>query len=195
MATPIIATTQPPQIQTQPKPQPPTQTTGETVIGTLMLRKTKSLGRYDPFVGAITNQRLIIAQMTSEMLKNAAMQAKEEAKANGKGFFGQWSDQLKASFGYTKKYLTMQPEAIIEETPGNFGIYNNSISEIKLKIKNIGTQDNERHEFEIEIKSQGGKYEFRMDENNDYVKLLKQVYQDRVKMPFGYFNHSINIKL
>jgi hypothetical protein len=195
---PIVSVAQPQQAQAKPILEPAKlspQTPSEVVVGVMMLRKPKSLGRYDSFAGVLTNQRFILAQMTGEMLKNAAMQAKEEAKANGKGFFGQWSEQLKASFGYARKYLSMQPDAIMAETPGNFAISNNSISEIKLKLKNIGNQDMDRHEFELEIKSSGGKHEFRMDENNDYVKILKQVYQDRVKMPFGYFNHTINIKL
>jgi hypothetical protein len=171
------------------------QSSGESVVGVIMLRKPKSLGRYDSIAGVLTDQRFIFAQMTSEMLKDAVQQARDEAKANGKGFLGQWSDQLKASFGYTKRYLGMQPEAIIAETPGNFALDNNSISEIKVKLKSIGNQEMNRQEFEIELKSSMGKYEFRMDEDNDSVKLLKQVYGERVKMPFGYFNHSINIKL
>jgi hypothetical protein len=33
-----------------------------------------------------------------------------------------------------------------------------------------------------------GKSEFRMGNNSDYVKTLKAVYGDKVKMPFGYFS-------
>ena len=56
-----------------------------------------------------------------------------------------------------------------------------------MKLKDTGNQTNQ-HEFEIEIKSSSGKHKFRMDENNDNVKQLKQVYGDRVKTPFGYFS-------
>lgn len=48
-------------------------------------------------------------------------------------------------------------------------------------------------EFTVEIHSTVGKYEYNMDENSDYVELLKQVYGERVKMPFGYFSKTINI--
>lgn len=165
----------------------------DRIIGVLVLRKPKSLGRYDAFTGVLTSQRFIFAQMTSEMLKDAAMQARDQVKAEGKGFFGQWSEQLKASFGYTRKYLTMQPSAIIAETPGNFAINNDAIREIKLKLKNKGQQDSHHHEFEVEIHSPAGKYEYRMDENSNFVDLLKKVYPERVKMPFGYFSKTINI--
>ena len=56
-----------------------------------------------------------------------------------------------------------------------------------MKLKDTGTQTNPR-EFEIEIKSSAEKYKFRMDENGDYVKALKQIYGDKVKTPFGYFS-------
>jgi hypothetical protein len=97
-------------------------------VGVILLRKPKSLGRYDTYSGVLTNQRVIFAQMTSEMLTRAAQEARDQAKAEGKGFWGQWSDQLKGTFGYTKKYLTMPPQAILAETPGNFALNNNTIN-------------------------------------------------------------------
>ena len=48
-------------------------------------------------------------------------------------------------------------------------------------------------EFTVEIHSTVGKYEYNTDENSDYVELLKQVYGERVKTPFGYFSKTINI--
>lgn len=185
---------QAPVINNQQYQAVPQKTSSEQITGAIVLRKPKSFGRYDTFTGVVTNERFIIAQMTSDMVKDAAMQAKEQAKAEGKGFWGQWSDQLKASFGYTKRYLTMQPEAIIAETPGNFAINNNTIRELKLKIKHLDA-DGDRKEWEIEIHSTAGKYEYRMDENSHFVDLLKKAYPDRVKMPFGYFSKSININL
>jgi hypothetical protein len=194
--TPPTSAFQQPAPQAQPAANVQTQTPSQSqVIAAIAFRKPKSFGRYDSFTGVITAQQLIFAQMTSDMVKDAAMQARDQAKADGKGFWGQWSDQLKASFGYTKKYLTMDPAAIIAETPGNFAIENNSISEIKLKIKYLN-QENTRHEWEVQIHSFAGKYEFRMDDNNDYVELLKRVYPERVKMPFGYFSKGgVKIKL
>lgn len=193
---PAPAYTQPSQAPYSNNPQyqaAPQRSSSEQVIGAIVLRKPKSFGRYDTFTGVVTDQRFIVAQMTGDMVKDAAMQAKEQAKAEGKGFWGQWSDQLKASFGYTKRYLTMSPDAIIAETPGNFAINNNTIREIKLKIKHLDA-DGSRKEWEVEIHSTAGKYEYRMDENSQFVDLLKKAYPERVKMPFGYFSKSINIK-
>jgi len=146
-------------------------------MGVMFLRKPKSLGRYDSFGGVITGKRMIFAQITSEMLKDAINMARDKAKAEGKGFFEQWADQLSASFGYVQKYLTMEPSAILSETPGNFDIDNSSIREIKLTRKDIsqGNKKIKKYEFELEIKSSQGKYAFRMDDKDEYVKSMTDV--------------------
>jgi hypothetical protein len=174
-----------------PMPQPG----GETAVGVILLRKPKSMGRWDTFTGVVTTHRLIFAQMTSQMLTDAAKQSRDQAKAEGKGFFGQWADQLRATFGYTKKYLTMPPQAILAETPGNFALDNNSISRINVHLKGAHNERNQRREFEIKFYSNTGTYEFRMDENSEFIDTLKGAYAQRVDMPFGYFAKSINIKI
>lgn len=197
----------PPPVAYQPAPQPwvapqpmPQQwaapSYGESVVGVVPnVRKPRSLGRWDSFALVLTNQRMILAQITSDMVKNAAMVARDQAKAEGKGFFGQWASQLKGTFGYAQRYLQMDPTSILSETPGNFAIENNSIREIKLHIKEERRgQEVARSEFEIEIQSGYGKQEFRMDMDDNSVNTLKQVYGDRVKMPFGYF-HGAHVRI
>lgn len=187
--------TQPTAYQPQPQMQPAASYGygSEATVGVITLKKTKSLGRWDSYMGVITNQRFIFAQLTNEMMKAAAQQSRDQAKAEGKGFWGQWSDQLKGTFSYGRRYFTMQPEAIIAETPGNFALYNNTISEIKLSDK-YTREDQMIYEFDVHIYSNVGKYDFVMDQNSDYVKVLKQVYGERVKTPLMYFNKGINIK-
>jgi hypothetical protein len=169
------------------------QSGSESVIGVLLLRRMKSLGRWDTFTGVLTSQRFIFAQMTSQMISAAVQHSREQAKAEGKGFFGQWGDQLRASFNYSQKYLSMEPQAMLAETMGNFAVDNNAISEIKVHLKG-NNQQNQRREFQIDVHSSMGKYEFRMDENSDFTDLLKRVYDGKVKMPLGYFGKTINIK-
>ncbi len=185
-----------PHSQFPPPPQSTAQTTqtgGESIVGVIVLRKPKSLGRYDSYAGVLTAQRLIFAQLTSEMLSAAAMQAKEQAKAEGKGFFGQWAQQIKGASNYADRFITMHPQAILAETPGNFELGNNAISQIKFHLKG-DRDDNYRQYFEVEIKSSAGTYKYHMDENSAYTDVLKRVFGDRVKMPFGYFSKTVNIK-
>lgn len=176
---------------------PPQRNYIEKALGVILLRKPKSLGRYDTFTAVVTGARMIFAQMTSEMLKDSIQAARDQAKAEGKGFWGQWEEQLRASFSYSQRYLSMDPAAALSETPGNFAVNNDAIREIKLNLKNINRgQQTQLHEFEIEISSVSGRYEFRMDERDDYVNLLKMVYGEKVKMPFGYFSsHGVKLKL
>lgn len=198
--TPVVAA---PIYQAPPEPQPQPQmppayvaqpqNSTETTVGVILFRKPKSLGRYDTYTGVVTSERLIFAQMTSQMLNDAAMQARDKAKAEGKGFFGQWGDQLKSTLGYINRYLNMPPEAILAETPGNFAIPNNTVNEVKIHLKN-DYNDNQRRELEAEIKTSSGNYKYNMDENSDFTDTLKRVYGDRVRMPFGYFSKSLNIK-
>ena len=176
---------------TQPQPVTP-PVGGESTVGVILFRKPKSLGRWDTFTGVLTSQRVIFAQLTSEMLKVAVQQSRDQAKAQGKGFFGQWSEQLKATWGYSQRYLMLPPQTILAETPGNFGLYNNTVSEVKVKLK--GDDERNMRYLEVEFHSTVGKFEFHMDENCDFTDLLKRVYGDRVKMPFGHFSKSINIK-
>ncbi len=198
--TPAVAapTYQPP-AKSQPQSQiPPSyiaqpRNSTETTVGVILFRKPKSFGRYDTYTGVVTLERLIFAQMTPQMLNDAAMQAKEKAKAEGKGFFGQWGEQLRGTLGYINRYLDMPPETILSETPGNFAILNNTVHEIKIHLKN-DYNDNQHREFEAEIKTSNGTFKYNMDENSDFTDILKRVYGDRVRMPFGHFSKSVNIK-
>jgi len=155
----------------------------EKVLGVLLLRRPKSLGRWDSFAAVLTNYRMIFAQITADMVKEAVEQAKKQAKAEGRGFLGQWSAQLGATFGYVNRYLSMEPSQILSETPGNFSVNNSAIREIKLKLPD----QRNLNELDVEIHLQSGRMVFRMDRNADSVRILNQVYGDRVKLPLGYF--------
>ena len=151
-------------------------------------RKLKSLGRSDTYSIVLTNYNMILAQVTKELLDRAIEDARANAKTQGKGFFGQWADQIKGDMAYGQKYLSMQPAQIIAETPGNFMISNNAIAELKLKapFREAYGSSSSMNEFDLEIHSTTTRIDLRIPENNDYVKALKQVFGDRVKTPFGY---------
>ncbi len=91
----------------------------------------------------------------------------------------------------------MTPDAIMAETPGNTAVENALIREVKLHLKDINKGHAAHvHEFSVEFVSSQGTFEFRMDNNSQFLNLLKQVYGERVKMPFGYFSSGgVNIKI
>ena len=97
-------------------------------------------------------------------------------------------DQISAQFGYATRYGTMNPDAVLAETPGNLAVENDRITAITLQLKDTGSGDMDLYgEFKITIESADGTFGNLMAEDNRSVTLLKQVYGGRVHMPFGYF--------
>ena len=143
----------------------------------------KALGRFDSYVGVVTDHRLIVAQLTKQMINESVTNARNEAKAQGKGYMGQISGQMREfSSGYTTRFLSMTPSSILYETPGNFEMVNGSISEIKLRLNRVSQdEDSVRSEYDVSIFYAGSKYEYRTDERTDYLDLLRNVYGDRLR--------------
>ena len=148
-----------------------------------VLKKPKSFGRWDVYNLAVTDRRMLFAQMTNEMLKGAIAEAQLQAKADGKGLLRQVAAQMSAGARYAQRYLVMEPEAILRETQGNFAIDNASVTEIKIKSEN----DDNRVSYEFKVKTKNGKYEFELDNYPDSVDALKQVFGGRVKASGGGF--------
>jgi hypothetical protein len=191
---PVNAAAPAPQSRPQPVPVPSPQPApvapaapNEKIVGVIAnAKKPKMLGvSWDTYNLVITERRMILAQLTQPMMNAATAEAQAKAKAQGKGFFGVMADQMSAMFQYAVRYETMAPEAIIAETPGNFTLENSQVSVVDLSIKNED-ESSGYSEFKMVIKSTGGKFEFRIAEDERYINILKAAYGDKVKMPFGY---------
>jgi hypothetical protein len=171
------------------RPAPPVTAGGEEVIGVIAnARKVKMFGAsWDTWNIVVTTRRMIMVQMTAAMLNAAVAEAQAQAKAEGKGFFGIMKDQLSAQFRYAVRYETMNPDLALMETPGNIAVENARITAIKMKLRDTGSTNMEYTEFKMVVESPDGKFEYMMAEDDRYVNLVKQVYGDRVHMPFGYF--------
>jgi len=117
----------------------------------------------------ITDRRLIFAELTKERITALVDGARESAKAQGKGFFGQWGAQLGTSFNYQEAYRDMAPEAILAETPGNFAIERPAFKGAKFKTGTV-YDDGRNSPDELVIKHDGGKMTFRVDGNLGAVK-------------------------
>ena len=163
-----------------------TQSTGEKTMGIIpVLKKPKSFGRWDTYAMVITNRRSIFPQITSQMLKDAAMEAQRKGKEEGKGFFSRWADQLKSTFNYSQRYWNIPPEEILNETAGNFAIENSAIREIKVKRKEDSRGDDVASQTytEIKIDSTIGEFKYNIDGRaGDEVNILKSLFGERVKV-------------
>jgi hypothetical protein len=141
----------------------------------------------DTYTVIVTDRRMILARLTQAMMNTAITEAQAKARAEGKGFFGAWADQLAASFGFAKKYETMPPDAALAETPGNFALENSRIRLIKVSEVRSNDDDATSHDLRLEIDSADGSFAYVISEDDRFTTLLQNVYGDRVKMPFGLF--------
>lgn len=102
------------------------------------LKKSKMLGlSYDSFTLVVTPDSTIFAKITNDMLKQVVKESRDQAKAEGKGFFGQWGAQIKGSFRYAERYAGMSAQAALAEDKANFAIPNAGIRSIKIKKRPV----------------------------------------------------------
>lgn len=124
---------------------------GITIASGFMGLKRKS------YTMVMTDQRVILAELTSDMLKSAIEQARAETKADGGGFFKQWGAQIAASFSYAEQYASMAPEAALAQNPGNFAWMRDDIEKMKLKAGMTRDEGADDPDY-ITVKVAGSKY-------------------------------------
>jgi hypothetical protein len=171
----------PPPAYTPAAPMPAVQEPSEPIIVTLSgLNRRKGLFGAQSFNLFVTPERMIFAQVTSEMLKWAAEQAKQNAKQQGKGFFGQWGAVIGSNNFLLDHYRNMPVENILAENPENFVIVNQQVRSIKAR-SNFDPDTNQPDTLEIQYS--GGKMKFDLNGCNagQVKKALKPVFGGLVK--------------
>jgi len=151
----------------QPKPT-------EFIVTALPVGNQRSgfLGvRAKGYILVLTNLRILLAEQTSEIMKESARQAKEAAKQNGKGFFGQWGAVMGSSG--SQRYLQMHPQSILNETTGNYFIANNQVRAVR--IKENYDPENGRSEVKLTLDTVNSKVELIYTQTNK--KEIKQALQ------------------
>jgi len=95
----------------------------EQVLGVIpnITRKKGFFGQ-EAFNLVVTKKRLIFAQLTTAMIKDAADKAAKQAKEEGKGLLGQMFVTATSGFSLFRKYFSMMPEDILHENPSNFDV-------------------------------------------------------------------------
>jgi hypothetical protein len=141
---------------------------GESVVGVIPNARMKTgMLKSECWFLVVTTHRLLGAHVTDELMKHVVEQARAQAKASGSGFFGQWGAQLKVSFGMAQRFLAMDPEAIIRETPGNWALYPGQVSWIKVEDKTRQQgDDNEIDYLRVTIATPGGQGTYDTDGNS-----------------------------
>lgn len=159
-----------------PAPIPPAPTPAPASGAERVLAVVGNLTRHSGFMGmkqttyslVITGHRLIFAELTREKITAMVNQARDSAKAEGKGFFGQWGAQIGTSFNYHEVYWQMPPDAALAETPGNFAIARSEFQKAKFKLG--VTDDSHNTPDQLIIKAASGKHEFAVNGSLGAVK-------------------------
>lgn len=140
----------------------------EMVLGAIADARMKTgFLKSEAWVLVVTDQRLLGARVTDELMKYVVEQARAQAKASGSGFFGQWGAQIKAGFALGQRYAAMTPEAILAETPGNWALWPGQVSSIRVehKTRGAGSDSDQTIDYlKITVETPGGKGEY---ETND----------------------------
>lgn len=140
---------------------------GLTLVGGFMGLKQKA------YTLIVTDRRLVFAEITKEKTTAAVNAARDQAKAEGKGFFGQWGAQIASAGSYNDAYWQMSPDAALAETPGNWAIERSQYQGAKFRTgmsdENTNTPD------VLTIKASTGKWKFNVSGS---LSALKKTFRE-----------------
>ena len=133
----------------------------------------------------VTNQRLIVAQFTAQMMQDALAQSKARG---GKGLFGSLlagrvldpSDIV----NYTDKYWSMKPDSILSESSGNFSLELEGITSVGVEHETRKPDDEDSHigfdRYLLVIDSIQGQHSYVFDADPQDLAVLRSVLGDRL---------------
>jgi len=171
----------------QPAIMPPAQDAfagRETVVNVIpgAQRHSGFLGlKVQVFHIVLTNMRILFAAQSGDMMKANVMRARDEAKEQGKGFFGQWGAQFGANSG--REYMEKSPQFILAEQPGNFYINADQLRKIRVWEQQSSGEDDYSSSYYIEFEIPGGKHKFQFNSLNvrEWKRELQQLYGNIVR--------------
>ncbi len=145
-------------------------------------RQSGFLGlKFESFNLIATPHRLVLAFVPQQMMNEAINIARNEAKAEGKGWLGQVGAQMGWLNVICRRYQSMTVDAILAQTPGSFFIALPTIR--RVRFNDVYDQDNHHSGTELVIESTGGKHKFKLVgmSTRDARNVLKQVLGGIVK--------------
>jgi hypothetical protein len=144
------------------------------------VRKSGFMGvKQEIFTVLVTNQRFIFAFQNKEMIKANLTRAREAAKQEGKGFFGQWGAQLKANNGQV--YQDLSPQAALAERPENFFYLHQQVNKVKLSVHSDDESMRTTYRLEFETATGKLKLEFDAMDSKSTKAALRELLGDRVR--------------
>lgn len=166
-----------------PAPQPvpyPTEPILD-IIPALQRRKGMLGMRADTVNLILTPARLVFVPVTSQEMREAVRVAHAEAKAQGRGMFGQMAAQMAWVDVVCNHYRSMPIDAVLAQHPGSFFILHNQVS--RIRFRETASDDDATSGEEMIIESTGGKHRFDLSRvsGGDVRQRLRQVLPHAVR--------------
>ena len=152
----------------------------EPVLGVIAYAEERSgLFRSTHYNLVFTPQRVIFATVTNQMLKDAARRAAEEAKQQGKGFFGRMAATMGSSNALWQRYLSMPVEQILAEHPENSFLPLNAIR--RVRAKHVFDEDESTDTLTLETTSGKRQFTLKGTSAQDAKNFLRDILGDIVR--------------
>ncbi|MFH0875931.1 MAG: hypothetical protein V1859_08385 [archaeon] len=113
----------------------------------------------------ITDKRIILAHLTSEVIKEEAERVSKASKEKGKNIFSRMAQYAFCGQSAYKKYFNMAPDEILAENKENFEINPENIIHAKIDSNKIYKNNIETAINVLKIKHTSGNLELNFDDN------------------------------
>jgi len=133
---------------------------GEHVLGALPVQWHRNLLSAIQWTIVVTNARIIVARLTPEIQKQAV---DAKVKEKGGGFLKRMAVAATSGFTLHERYLTMDPEAILTETPENWWVDALGVSQVTVtQGRWVTDHDNHRwqNDHQLVIVTLQGKFTY-----------------------------------
>jgi hypothetical protein len=153
---------------------------GEQVLGALPVQWHKGLFNITPWTMVVTNTRIIAARLTPAIQKQAV---DAQVKEQGGGFLKRMAVAATSGFRMHERYLTMDPEMVLTETPENWWVDAGGVSQVTV-VEGRWTSDQNHHrkqnDHQLVLVTQQGKFAYTFSpllmNAADAANLLAQVF-------------------
>ncbi len=159
-------------------------TDDERIAGIIpAMRRKTGLFSSKVFNLVVTDRRILFAEVTNEMLKQAAKDAASEAKADGKGFFARTAATARSWHRVHQQYWQMTPEAILAESSSNTSIDHRDVVSIRIRGGGFDYDDGQQASDEMLIKTNREKVKlfFERGRSGEARSLLRELLGKRVR--------------
>jgi len=107
----------------------------------------------------LTPRRLVFAYVSQNDMKALVMEARDIAKAEGKGFLGQAAAQMGWLNLLLERYSTMTVDDILARYSGSFFVPNTAVSRVRVNQRH-SAPDEPTRPIEVTFETTGGKHKF-----------------------------------